>query len=240
VEKPFARDARETSRLLTIAETHGALVCPVHQFLFQRGVQETVRALPALAPIHLVRVTICSAGAEGMDDSARDRVAWEILPHPLSIIVRSIPNARIDWRGQSPAPGELRVTGLAGGITAAIVISMGGRPPRNELEIIGAAGTVEADLFHGFFTLEPPGVSKMRKIARPFSRGSRLILTAGANLVRRIATRELAYPGLGRLVRAFHAAAMQGGAPPISPAETLAVASHIDAVRTAVTDRWPR
>src|SRR5580765_2739272 len=54
VEKPFARNADETVRLLGLAESRGMIVCPVHQFLFQEGVRRIFKWLPSLGCIHRV------------------------------------------------------------------------------------------------------------------------------------------------------------------------------------------
>ena len=243
VEKPLADDAAETSRLLALADASGVLLCPVHQFVFQRGVQDAIRRAAVLAPIQHVQITICSAGAATLDPAARDRVTWEILPHALSLLVRLDPGEWGDWRVLTPRAGELRVMGIAnarrradreGGTTAGITISMGGRPPRNELQVIGAGGTVEADLFHGFSVSESPQVSRWRKASRPFGRAARGLLGAGGNLARRAIDRELAYPGLTELVRRFHAAAAGLGPPPIPRAEVLVIARQLDAIREAL------
>jgi predicted dehydrogenase len=241
VEKPLADDAAETSRLLALADASGVLLCPVHQFVFQRGVQAAVRKRGALAPILHVQITICSAGAATLDPAARDRVAWEVLPHALSLLVRLDPGEWTDWRVLKPGTGELRVMGVAArrgqrelGTSAGIIVSMAGRPPRNELLVIGAGGAVEVDLFHGFSVFEPPQVSRWRKASRPFVRAARGLLGAGGNLARRAIEREMAYPGLTELVHRFQAAAAGLGPPPVSAAETLAVARQLDAIREAL------
>ena len=245
VEKPLACDAHDTSRLLSLADAAGVLLCPVHQFVFQRGVQAACERLTAISPIHHVQVTICSAGAGVSGATARDRVAWEILPHALSVLVRLGSVEWMAWRGLHSSAGEFRVMGVAapgvrgsgqGGqpSTAGVTISMGGRPPRNELLVIGGGGSVEADLFHGFSVYEAPDVSKSGKAMRPFARAARTLLGAGGNMTRRALGRELAYPGLNELVRRFHAAAAGLQPQPIPSIETLAVARHLDSIRNAI------
>ena len=120
------------------------------------------------------------------------------------------------------------------GTTAGITVSMAGRPTRNELQVIGAGGTVEADLFHGFSVSESPQVSRWRKASRPYVRAARGLLAAGGNLAHRAIEREVAYPGLTDLVRRFHCAAAGVEPSPIPPAETLAVARQLDAIREAL------
>ena len=73
--------------------------------------------------------------------------------------------------------------------------------------------------------------SRAGKIAQPFVSGAALLGAASANLVRRAATRETAYPGLRELVRRFYAAVATGGIAPISAAETVAVAQALEHIQ---------
>jgi hypothetical protein len=114
-----------------------------------------------------------------------------------------------------------------------MLISLAGRPTRNTLRLVGAGGTAHLDLFHGFSTVESGAVSRSRKIVRPFSHAVTTLGAAAANLARRAATREPAYPGLQRLVEGFYAAVSRGAPPPIDTAEIRDVALARDRI-TAV------
>jgi predicted dehydrogenase len=225
VEKPLAGSAAESAELLARAAERGVLLLPVHQMLFQRGTQRLFAALPQLEPLRHLDFTACSAGAEGRDAAGRDRIAFEVLPHPLSLLARLLPDPpdELAWRLAHPAPGELRATAAAAGTTISITISMSGRPTVNTLRVIGAGGTAHLDLFHGFATLESAGVSRLRKVARPFSRAARTAAGAALNLGLRAVRREPAYPGLRELIRRGYAAIRGEAPPPIGAAEILAV-----------------
>ncbi len=224
VEKPLAPSLAETAELLERARAREVLLCPVHQFVFQDGVRTALEALADIGPLVHARFTICSAGAREPRD--RDRIAMEILPHPLSLLARlaSAPLPGAEWWARRPSAGELRVAGQLGAMTASILVSMTGRPTVNRMELFGARGAVEADLFHGFAVTLDGRVSRARKIAGPFARAAREAGAASANLARRLGRREPAYPGLRRLFAEFYEAATTGGPPPILPAETLSVA----------------
>ena len=230
VEKPLAATAADTAALLSIAVAHGVLVCPVHQFVFTDGVRKAQASMRRIAPVRHVDFVLCSAGADSGDLAARDRVAFEVLPHPLSIIARLFPDAlrQVTWSVRHPASGEIRVLGQASDLTISIFVSMSARPTRNRVEILGTSGAVYVDLFHGFAVGYRGNVSRALKIAQPFIVGTAHITAAAANLALRIVRREPAYPGLVPLLRAFYAAAASGGASPIAAAETLAVASASD------------
>lgn len=226
VEKPLAATARETSDLLAAGTRRGVLVCPVHQFLFQDGVTTALGEASRIGPLRHIEMIMCSAGADGQDDAARDRIAIEILPHPLSLLMRVMPAGIGDaeWSTRHPAAGELRALTEVRGATASIVISMSGRPPVNRMMWYGARATVLVDLFHGYRAIEAGTVSRTRKATRPFASSAAVAGSAAANLARRAIGGELAYPGLRRLCKHFYAAAAAGGESPISAGETLSVA----------------
>ena len=79
-------------------------------------------------------------------------------------------------------------------------------------------------------------MSRMRKIARPFTLASANLAGATANLARRALRREQAYPGLRELIRRFYAAGTGIEADPIPPEETIAVTRAVDRV-TSLVDR---
>jgi predicted dehydrogenase len=232
VEKPLVATAAATADLLRCAGERGVLVCPVHQFPFQRGVRALVAALPAIGPVVHVAAITCSAGGENSDADGRGRIAADVLPHPLSLFsaILGVPVASIDWQVSAPAPGELRAWGGAQGATLSIVVSMSGRPTRNAVHVIGARGSAHADLFHGFLVRESGAVSRARKIVQPLAHASATFGAAVGNLARRAVAGESAYPGLRTLVAEFYAAIRGTAPPPISVAQALDIAIARDAI----------
>lgn len=235
VEKPVAATAAETAQLVMVAESCGRLVCPVHQYPFQRSIRGAISTIPELEPMFDLSWVACSAGAAGAGATAADEVAADILAHPLSVLQRMLPGglAELSWCASRPRAGELRAFAATAGTSVSIMISMGGRPTRNELRLIGAGGTLHADLFHGYAVREPNEVSRARKIALPFARSAATTRAAAANLARRTLQREPAYPGLRALIAEVYAFARDGGRPPISHDECLAVARARDRLLTA-------
>ncbi|MDQ6888400.1 MAG: Gfo/Idh/MocA family oxidoreductase [Gemmatimonadota bacterium] len=239
VEKPLSHDAASTRELLDLAQRQRRILCPVHQFLFQSGVLRAGRVTGDIAPLLHIDATICSAGGAGLPQEERDRIAVDILPHPLSLVTRFLgtPLAAVRWVVSRPRGGELRLAGGGGESTVSILVSMGGRPTANEMRIIGERGTIHLDLFHGFAVIERGGTSRARKIARPFSLAASSLGAASWNLSRRLLRREAAYPGLLELVRRLYGAVRAGEDSPISVHETLDVAAARDAVLSAMP--WP-
>ena len=238
VEKPLAPDAAVTARLHALAAERGVELCPVHQFLFQRGVLDAATALAGLGPIRLIDVVACSAGADRAGDDAREQVAIDILPHGLALARRllSAPLGDVRWQvGQGPM-GEIRATGDVAGVSVTLTVSMRSRPTENSLTVRCDRGTVRANLFHGYATIERGTPSRLDKIGRPIV-GSTLVLGAAVgNLVERAVSRDVAYPGLAELVRRFHLACARLGPAPISADDSIDVARARDGIR----DRRPR
>ena len=112
-----------------------------------------------------------------------------------------------------------------------ILVSLGGRPTRNELRLIGEHGTVFIDFFHGFAVVEGDTVSRAHKIAHPFLEAGATAGAAAVNLANRALRSQPAYPGLRELLTATYAAIRDGGPPPVTPGETLAVARARDRLR---------
>jgi predicted dehydrogenase len=232
VEKPLAPDAPAVERLHAMAAERGVLLCPVHQFLFQPGVQYAARQLPRLGPVRQVDVVACSAGADGRSDTERERVALDILPHGLSLVRRLLgaPLAVSSWQvGHGPA-GELRAVGEVGESAVMIAVSMRARPTENSLTLRCDRGTVSIDLFHGFATIERSAPTRLGKVGRPFVASAILFGAATGNLIGRAARGEAAYPGLRELVRRFHNAAAGRGTLPITVDESIDVARARDII----------
>jgi len=234
IEKPMAGNAAETRAILDAFDRAGAIACPVHQYAFQRSVEQAIAALPSIGTVRRVAFDIRSAGG-GDDTGSHDRIAAEIMPHPLSIIQRLLPGidvGALDWTLERAAPGEWLALSTSEGVLLSIAISMGGRPTRFATIVSGTGGTVELDNFHDFLVTLPGAVSRAAKIAQPFIHGGKSLASAAGNLAERTLRRESAYPGLRALTRRFHTAAMSAGriTVPISVTETMAVAFARDAL----------
>lgn len=233
IEKPLAPDAPATERLLSLADSRGLLVCPVHQYLFQPGFLKALVWRERVGPFLHLEATACSEGGSGRsltERDGRDGIVADILPHPLSVFERLLPGTveAAVWNVGRTRPGELRASAAAAGVALSICISLGGRPTRNELRAIGARGTVHVDFFHGYGFLEPGAVSRHRKMLHPFSRAARRGGAAALNLGRRALAGEPAFPGLRALIESFYGAVRGKRPSPLPAAETLAVARARD------------
>jgi predicted dehydrogenase len=232
LEKPLAPDAATARDLLSDANRRGLILMPTHQFLFQRGFLLAQTALPELGRVLHLDGTFCSTGGGSAEPDRLDEIAAEILPHPLSLMERLLPGRleATNWNVFRAIEGEWRITGANDAVSISILISLHGRPTEASFRILTDGGSIELDLFHGFATIDTAAVSRSTKAARPFRTAVSRFTDAGTNLLRRLATREFAYPGLRTLISEFYQAIRRGGPPPITASEALAVTSARDTV----------
>ena len=238
IEKPATPDAQALDLLLAVAAERKLLVCPVHQFLFQRGVLRISTDLARLGTLRHFEMEVASTGAESGSRS-RDEVALEILPHGLALAAR-ICGTRIStrtWSLERATDGEIAVSTVVGETRIAIRISMRGRPPVNRLRLVGDAATVEVDLFSGFAVWDTTSSSRFMKLFRPIRSSAVLGMVASVNLTSRVLRAETAYPGLRELVRRFHEATAGQGPLPIAIDETKAVTALWTQLRLSLQAR---
>lgn len=230
VEKPLAASMAGTEALLALAAHRGVSLCPVHQFVFQDGVRAARAAVPDIGAIVHLQATFCTAGTPGLSSATADRLVGDILPHPLSLAQLFLPAPLpVDgWTVMHPDAGELRACGAAAGATVSMLISTRARPTVCSFDVLGDAGSIHLDLYHGYAVIEGGRVSRSRKVAQPFARTIHTGMAAALNLGRRIVRRQAAYPGLWQLVEAMYRALRRGAPAPIAADDMLAIAGVRD------------
>ena len=230
IEKPMTPRCAETERLYELAAEHQVLLCPVHQFPFQRGARRAFEQFGRIGQLRHFEATFCSAGGADRSREELDDIVAEILPHPLSLMELFAPGSLREksWIVSHPSPGEFRATLTARDICFSILISMNSRPTATALRLLGTTGTIHVDLFHGFCVIEPGTVSRLKKIAHPFDFSLRMLLAAGVNLVERASVWDPAYPGLGPLIERFYTAVRSGSKSPIHSSDAIEIATARD------------
>lgn len=230
IEKPITQTFEETDQILKQASDNRVLVCPVHQFLFQKGAQKAKKAIPFIGRLIHIGSTICSAGGKDLSPEQNDLIAADILPHPLSLMQSFIPNCISDmsWTMVCPDYGEFRAFCKTKETSLSIFISMHARPTECSLWIVGTNGTIHLDLFHGFSVIESGNTSRLNKMLHPFSLSGSRLLAASLNICQRTIRRESAYPGLNTLISTFYDSIRYDRECPISHEDTLAVAQVRD------------
>ena len=232
VEKPMAESAAAVRALVGTADARSLYICPVHQYAFQPGV-DLARAKVATAGARRIDFTLCSAGAVGRFEGRADAVAGEILPHPLSILQRLLPEAdvsAVDWSVHRAQAGEFSIAGRVGATLATIAISLNARPTCFQTRVHTDQGLIEIDGFHGHAVVLSGRVSRMAKVVAPFERGTKGLAGATAALTGRLLRNDLAYPGLRTLTRRFYDSLSDPSRRPISLDGALACAVAGDAI----------
>jgi predicted dehydrogenase len=248
-EKPLAENPAITQKLLNSAHEKGLALCPVHQFPFQRGYMELVRRKATLGNPVRVEFITCSAGGDNRSESERKEVMLEILPHPISLLYGLFGDALTaeSFDIIRITNDDLQLQANVGETAVAAVVSLLGRPTRNQLLYIGDKGSAHLDLFHGYAIFEGGEVSRSAKMLKPLKFGAKTFLKAGTNLAQRAVASEPAYPGLRELISRFYTAvnsnaiakaiAKTNNAPPISNQEILLAANLIERIRSQNHDR---
>jgi Oxidoreductase family, NAD-binding Rossmann fold len=240
VEKPLTATESDALLLVRRAAQVGKLLCPVHQFTFQRGVLEIQAALQKRsAPPLFIEFDIASAGGAGYPEQSFNALLLEILPHPLSVLYKLWPvadQAGSSWRVTFPRPGDLIAQSSHSGIPVIIRISLHARPTRCKMTLLHGQGTITQDFFHGHAVFDSPSVSRFNKAAGPFFHSAKVISATASNMLIRATKRQWAYPGLEALIRQYYASIVNGNATaPISEADIIAIARTCDEFRRHMT-----
>jgi predicted dehydrogenase len=229
VEKPVSTSAEEARRLVDLAGKVRLVLCPVHQFAFQRGFGRMLAHRDRLGEIVRIEGSVCTAGGDGLDPVRRREALVGVVPHFVSLfraLVGSVSAA--SWHILASNSDDLALVTRAGTVQLSLSASLRGRPPRNELLVIGTDRTARLDLFHGHCVWEAGGLSRTAKAAAPFRRGAASLSMAALNLAGRALRREPAFPGLRALIGAAYRAVRQGGPPPVPPAEIVEAAELME------------
>lgn len=244
-EKPMAADTVQTQALLALAQAHGILLCPVHQYAFQTSVETILRDRARAGVAALVDLAFFSAGAAGQPPAAYAAIAADILPHPVSILQRLFPGALpapADWQvtpagpGVGPGVGSYMLSTTMAGALVRISLSLTARPTCATLDYRGSTGSFAADHFHDYVLFRGGPATRRSKMTRPFSDALGHLGLAATNLAARALRGEMAYPGLLALCRRFYVAVERVGVDgaqnsPISAEDILAGAALRDHFR---------
>jgi predicted dehydrogenase len=235
LEKPITESAQATQRLSLLARSNHLKLNPVHQFPFQRGFRRLCQRQEELGDLVRASFDLCSAGGTGRTDAGCRALLLEILPHPFSVFFSLYGRrfAKCSWHILRFTSADLEMSGSLDDTLLEIRLSLRGRPPRNELRVVGTKKTGYADFFHGYAFMESGSLSRSGKVLRPFRAGISLLAASGANLVHRALRREFAYPGLGELIHGFYRSLHEDRPAPISEEETLEITRLIDRISSA-------
>lgn len=230
-EKPVTPSRDEAVSLVDEARAAGRLLVPVHQFVWQDGVQRIVARREAIGPLRHIEFATCSAGADRIAGSDRDAVAAEIVPHTFSLARALLqrPVGELEWQLLRPRAGEWSFSAATPeGCTITGLVSLSSRPTFATCRVLGEHGSAKADLFQGFSLFEPDTASTSYKVMRPVAVGLGTVSAAAWHLAGRAVRWERAYPGLRTLCAATYRAMAEPSLPPFRDDEIVDVAAARD------------
>lgn len=206
VEKPAAASASETELLLAVAHTNKKRFGVNMQLPFQQGFFDLLQRRESLGEAVRVEFHAATAGGEGLDAAGRQRMLWEILPHPLSVFAALFGTQawEADWRIERFDDQELELSAQNSGASWLIFLSLRERPRSLRLTFRGSKGRGDVDFYHGYLALHSGADTRADKIGRPFLEAGIDVAQAGGNLARRALRGEAAYPGLADLISRFY------------------------------------
>jgi len=231
VEKPVATSTEEARRLVDMAGKLRLVLCPVHQFAFQRGFGRMLAHRDQLGEIVRIEGAACTTEGEGLAAPVRRDRLVGIVPHFVSLFRALVGTVSpVSWHVLASTSDDLSLVTRAGTTQLSLFASFRGRPPRYELLVVGTARSARLDLFHGHLVWEVGGLSRAAKVAAPFRRSAAGLSMAALNLAGRALRREPAFPGLRALIGAAYRAVRDGGPPPVPPEEIVEAAELMERI----------
>lgn len=234
VEKPVARTAEEARRLVDHATKLQLVLCPVHQFAFQRGFGRVLARRDRLGEIVRIDGAVCTSSGESLEAPERREIVIGTLPHFVSLFRALVgPVSVVSWHVLASTSDDLALVTRAGFTQISLFASLRGRPPRQELLVVGTERTARIDLVDGTCAWETGGLTGPAKAAAPFRRGAARLSMAAFDLAGRALRREPAFPGLRALIASAYRVVRHGGAPPVPPEEIVEAAELMERVMKA-------
>jgi predicted dehydrogenase len=234
VEKPVTASAEEARRLVDMAGKLRLVLCPVHQFAFQRGFGRMLAHRDRLGEIVRIEGTVCTASGEGLAPTARRDLLIGVVPHFVSLFRALMGSVSpVSWHVLASTSDDLALVTRAGTTQLSLVATLRGRPERTELLVVGTARSARLDLVHGLCVWESGGVSPAARATAPFRRSAAGLSMAALNLAGRALRREPAFPGLRALIGAAYRAVREGGPPPVPPEEIVEAAELMERITSS-------
>jgi predicted dehydrogenase/nucleoside-diphosphate-sugar epimerase len=231
VEKPFAATRAATERIIALAEARNLTVCAGHQLLYEPPARESLKLLPAVGRlVHIesfFSFRTVRKGSSGRIPLRADLQLLDILPHPLSLLLRFLAEAAPSEQSEIVAirrstGGTVHALIRRGDLTGVLAVTVEGRPVESYLRLVGVNGAVHADFVRGTVQrLLGPGVSGIDKALNPLRLARQLTTGTAVALGGRVLRRQRSYPGLAEMFKAFYDGITTGTGSPTSSESIL-------------------
>lgn len=231
VEKPLASTEAKTRELSDLALNNNVLLCPVHQYAFQRSMESMLINRHKVGSATQFDLVFHSAGGEGHPIAEQNRIAADILPHAISILQRFFQTDDLratNWQISGSGGASWSLVTVIQDVAIHIRISLAARPTCIKLDLWGTNGALHSNMFHDFSYFRNGATSRRTKITQPFTESLSQLWSASTNLAGRFFRNESAYPGLRTLTEKFYRACGGESENPISADEGATVAAIRD------------
>lgn len=231
VEKPLAATEANTRDLSEYALNQDVLLCPVHQYAFQRSMETMLNNRHKVGTETHFDLVFHSAGGQGHAVVEQNRIAADILPHAISILQRFFQTDDLrgaKWQISGSGDASWNLNAVIQDVAVHIRISLAARPTCIKLDLWGTNGALHSNMFHDFAFFRNGATSRRTKITQPFTEALSQLWSATFNLVNRLYRNESAYPGLRTLTEKFYRACQGDAKNPISADESAFVAAIRD------------
>jgi predicted dehydrogenase/nucleoside-diphosphate-sugar epimerase len=226
VEKPAAQSATGAERLLRLAKERQRLICAGHQLLFEAPARRLLELLPSTGTVVHIESFFSFRPVRrafgGGPPLASDLQLLDILPHPVSLLVRLLewiePSAGVELAAlEVGRAGTVHAIVRRGTLNGTLLVTLAGRPVESYVRVVGTNGTLHADFVRGTVQrLIGPGVSGVDKALNPFRLARQLLFGTSTALGERMLKRQQSYPGLAEIFQAFYTAIHSGDPSPVS------------------------
>ena len=257
VEKPFALSSRDARELAELAAARGIPIGVNHNNLHHPAFTRLLEWVRAGRIGRVEHVRICLSVPLAQLDAgdyshwmfrSPENIVFEQAPHPISqlhALIGRVKEANTTLLGTRELhPGQIfhdrwlvAARGERG--TAEIYMAFGRPFNRWTLEVLGTDGSAEADLGHGFFSVEQKtswldfwnGFLAGRRRARALSRDARKNLLGYARYTLGLGRRaDSFFAGMRGSIEAFYAALRSGQAPPVDASGGAEVLEWCEAI----------
>jgi nucleoside-diphosphate-sugar epimerase/predicted dehydrogenase len=233
VEKPMATTAAAARRMQAAAAAAGRLLCVDHNRLFDPVIAQARELVESGA-----LGTIVSAEAyqgvnvqEGGPAAAPLAMWLNLAPHPLYLL-RAFIGDVADWHAFAGPLGELRAVLRGDRALGYLCFSPGASPYLNALSLHGTKATLHIDL--NTMTLLR---QQKRRLPSMFAKAAlnvdqaTQLLASTARTTLAVAMRRMGtYPGIGEVIRRFHAAVATRSEAPVTADDGVAVVELLEQI----------
>lgn len=241
VEKPLAATEANTRELCEYALNQDVLLCPVHQYAFQRSMETMLSNRHKVGTETHFDLVFHSAGGQGHAVAEQNRIAADILPHAISILqlfFQADDLRGANWQISGLGDASWSLNALIQDVAVHIRISLAARPTCIKLDLWGTNGALHSNMFHDFAFFRNGATSRRTKITQPFTEALSQLWSATFNLANRLYRNESAYPGLRTLTEKFYRACQGNAKNPISADESASVAAIRDLFLASTQSAW--